>query len=83
MVPCNISHARNLASCVSHEERYVSEVLKEKYEAKAVGWTFFVGSIGVAEGGCYFLLFSATFCYFLLFWGSGFFLFFGRGLGFC
>ena len=29
--------------------------------------------IGVAERGCYFLLFSATFCYFLLFWASGFF----------
>ena len=25
------------------------------------------GGPGVAEGGCYFLLFSATFCYFLLF----------------
>ena len=32
---------------------------------------------------CYFLLLSAIFCYFLLFWGSGFFIFFGRGLGLC
>ena len=26
---------------------------------------------------------GAIFCYFLLFWGSGFFIFFGRGLGLC